>query len=428
MSNTGRGSGFTFVYLLIGLCTKTVIAFLLQYKLDSYPKYSRHKLYYADSDERNPIIVTVPPKRDIFSNEVHDLKLNEVEGELLYNGRVNKSHYSLASKLHVTDVPLSQEGFNQHPIHVFGHRGSPYTALENTSRSFIHAAQAGADGIELDVFLLKCGTLVVFHGSGGDENPGLLHSYCGVEGSILDFTAEEARRLLTFNKNFDEFGCGPNQITHPDDSKSKLPHYCYVHTLEEVLTTLGDHPDVSPKLKIKIELKGPNTAAPAVQLVQKLKMKHRCQYSSFDHSLIAEVRMLDADAITGALFASQVPDDFVERCIAVGASEVHFKYDTCSYERVQVAHAAGLTTMAWFRGPIGMKDDYLNKYFDVGNEDEAMYTTVLRSGVTSMCVNRPGILVNALKKTQGVESHRHIWHDQTLARSDMEIVNKIHPE
>lgn len=121
-------------------------------------------------------------------------------------------------------------------------------------------------------------------------------------------------------------------------------------------------------------------------------MEHQCQYSSFDHSRIAEVRGLDAGAVTGALFASHVPDDFVQRCFAVGASEVHFKYDTCTYERVQEAHIAGLNTMAWFRGPAGMGDDATKKYFDVGNEDESMYEAVLRSGVQSMCVNRPDVM------------------------------------
>ena len=53
-----------------------------------------------------------------------------------------------------------------YPIKVIGHRGSPFKYLENTSLGFINAAQVGADGVELDVFLLKCGTLVVFHGSG----------------------------------------------------------------------------------------------------------------------------------------------------------------------------------------------------------------------------------------------------------------------
>jgi len=72
----------------------------------------------------------------------------------------------------------------KHKIEIIGHRGSPYTALENTARSFLHAAQAGADGVELDVFLLKCGTLVVFHGSGSDDTPGLLNSYCDIPGSM----------------------------------------------------------------------------------------------------------------------------------------------------------------------------------------------------------------------------------------------------
>lgn len=203
--------------------------------------------------------------------------------------------------------------------------------------------------------------------------------------------------MLTFNKHFDEFGCGPREITHPGEGSPGRPHYCYVHTLEEVLTTLRDRPDVPPDFAVKIELKGPGTAAPTLELVRKLKMERRCRYSSFDHARVAEVRALDADAITGALFASEVPDDFVERCAAAGADEVHFKYDTCTYERVQAAHGAGLDTMAWFRGPVGMKSDCLNKYFDVGNEDEAMYRTVLASGVKSMCVNRPEVLVKTME-------------------------------
>jgi hypothetical protein len=72
----------------------------------------------------------------------------------------------------------------KHKVQIIGHRGSPYTALENTSRSFLHALQAGADGVELDVFLLKCGTLVVFHGSGNDATQGQLDSYCGIPGSM----------------------------------------------------------------------------------------------------------------------------------------------------------------------------------------------------------------------------------------------------
>jgi len=275
---------------------------------------------------------------------------------------------------------------------VIGHRGSLYTALENTSRSFIHAAQAGADGIELDVFLLKCGTLVVFHGTGSDQSPGLLKSYCGIDGSILDYTAEEARKLLTFNKDSDEFGCGADLIT--DDTH--CDHYCYVHTLEEVLLTLRDHPDVKPDFVIKIELKGPGTAFPSVELVKKHNMMHRCQFASFNHTRIAEVKSFAPDAITGALWAD-LPDDFLERCLQVQANEVHFRYDTCTPKNVKTAHKAGLGTMAWFRGPKAMTSD-ASKYHDCGNEDVAMYKVVLQTGVGSLCANRPSIALEAVSE------------------------------
>ncbi len=228
----------------------------------------------------------------------------------------------------------------------------------------------------------------------------------------LDYTAEEAKQTLSFNKNFAEFGCGPCFITHPDDMATEsigeehISHYCYIHTLEEVLITLRDHPDVPPTLTIKIELKGHGTAQPAVKLVEKLNMMHRCHYSSFDHSKIAEVRAFCPDAVTGVLFADDVPDDFVERAISVGASEVHLKYDTCTYSRIQKAHSAGLGTMAWFRGPRGMSED-TSKYRDVGNEDESMYEVVLASGVRSMCVNRPDIMAQLAEKLQ----RRIVWNE-----------------
>ena len=56
--------------------------------------------------------------------------------------------------------------------------------------------------------------------------------------------------------------------------------------------------------------------------------------------------------------------------------------------------------MAWFRGPIGMREDTTTKYQDVGNEDEFMYEVVIRSGVRSMCVNRPDVMSKLADKLQ----------------------------
>jgi glycerophosphoryl diester phosphodiesterase len=199
--------------------------------------------------------------------------------------------------------------------------------------------------------------------------------------------------MLSFDESYEGFVCGPSEMTRPGDD----PHHCRVHTLEEVLATLRDHPDVPSDFIVYVELKGPGTAIPVVELVERLDVGRMCRYSSFDHSRIAEVREMDQRAVTGALFSGRVPDDFVDAAIAVRANEIHLRYDACTYERVREAHRAGLNTMAWFRGPSGMREDCSTKYFDVGNEDASMYRTVLRSGVGSMCVNRPDVMVKVLE-------------------------------
>lgn len=210
----------------------------------------------------------------------------------------------------------------------------------------------------------------------------------------LDYTSDEAVRLLTFDEGYDGFVCGPSEMTRPGDD----PHLCRVHTLEEVLATLRDHPGVPPGFVVYVELKGPGTSIPAVELVGRMDVgRMRVRYSSFDHSRIVEVREADERAVTGALFSGRVPDDFVEAAIAAGADEVHLRYDTCTYDRVREAHRAGLNTMAWFRSPLGMREDCSTSYIDVGNEDESMYRTVLRSGVGSVCVNRPDVMVKVLE-------------------------------
>ena len=280
---------------------------------------------------------------------------------------------------------------------VIGHRGSPYRAIENTRQSFLIAAEQGCDGVELDVFRVKCGTLVVFHGSDGSnhERPGGLKDYCNVDGCILDYTAQEARELLTFNPSFDEFGCGSDFIlAHAKDT--------YIPTLRQVLLDAK-----TSGILVKIELKGPNTALPTLEIVEELGMVDQCHYSSFYHREIQTVRELRPEKRTdgsfryrtGALF-DQVPDNFIDLAKAVGASEIHLKYSTCTLERVQAIHDAGLDSMAWMRGPMGMQYDILNIFDDVGNEDDHMYSILIATGVRNLCVNRPERLVDFLRRNQ----------------------------
>ena len=48
-------------------------------------------------------------------------------------------------------------------LQVIAHRGFSAVAPENTMAAFRQAAEAGADGIELDVHLTKDGEVVVIH-------------------------------------------------------------------------------------------------------------------------------------------------------------------------------------------------------------------------------------------------------------------------
>jgi glycerophosphoryl diester phosphodiesterase len=358
-----------------------------------------------------PILKKEEYKKTTFISEmssvaVHRNFVDEQVNESSFLGAINgydldQDPTSVTPPLFRNDVPL--EGSLQRILgvdnasmrfipQVVGHRGAPYMEMENTRIGFQVAADIGCDAVELDVFLLKCGTLVVFHGGGSDDNPGCLRDYCCIEGNILDYTAEEARSLK-FNPSFEDFGCPPHKITDCDIS-------C-IPTLEEVLLDAK-----KTGITVKIELKGPGTPEPVLELVERLDMVEKCHYSSFDHSRISRIRELRPQRCpngfhiyrTGALFGSHVPDDFVSLSLEVGASEVHLKYDTCTTSRVTEIHASGMGSMAWFRGPMGMKEDVTHKYRDLGNEDEAMYLAVMKTGVGSLCVNRPNVLVDLVGK------------------------------
>eukprot|EP00537_Pseudo-nitzschia_pungens_P001647 CAMPEP_0172365134 /NCGR_PEP_ID=MMETSP1060-20121228/8111_1 /TAXON_ID=37318 /ORGANISM="Pseudo-nitzschia pungens, Strain cf. cingulata" /LENGTH=460 /DNA_ID=CAMNT_0013088333 /DNA_START=294 /DNA_END=1676 /DNA_ORIENTATION=+ len=340
-------------------------------------------------------------------------------------------HFSLRRVLNVADTPYNptaEELLLKFPK-VVGHRGCLYLELENTREGFSRCHDMGCEAVELDVFKVRRRsgarssskddtTLVVFHGGGTDENPGDLLDYCRIDGSILDYNYEtEIREKLTFNPDYSEFPCPIEKIRDGE-----------IPTLEEVLLDAkrkNSDPN-QKKMHFKIELKGPDVVEDVLDLVDALGVADMCSYSSFDLQKLHLVRELRPGRCpmtgeylykTGALFnhidacGKSLDDDYyappptigagknwgdfniVERALAVGATEIHLKYDTCTKPLIDRIHAAGLGSMAWFRGPIGMGEDCSSKYFDVGNEDLAMYETVLRTGVQQLCVNKPDVLI-----------------------------------
>jgi glycerophosphoryl diester phosphodiesterase len=241
----------------------------------------------------------------------------------------------------------------------------------------------GTDAVELDVFLLKCGTLVVFHGRG---NYGDLDVCCFRPGNIFDLTYEQALEL-EFNPDYEEFSC-------PSDStlKGKIP------TLEQVLVDAK-----KSGLHIKIEFKGENPVDSTLEVAERLDMIAQCTFSCFDLSRIAHLRRLRPNRNvykTGALF-DNIPQDYLQQAEQAGATEIHLRYDTITPQIISAVHEAGFGSMIWMRGPIGMTKDCLENYWDVGNEDESMYDALLRTGVQQMCINKPDVLIGLRNKLNG---------------------------
>lgn len=92
---------------------------------------------------------------------------------------------------------------------VYGHRGAPRVALENTMESFDAAEAAGVDGIEFDIRVTSCGELVIHHGPDFHEE--------GRQFMISTLTLREIRerrpeaggtvyRIPTLREVFDRFG------------------------------------------------------------------------------------------------------------------------------------------------------------------------------------------------------------------------------
>lgn len=120
------------------------------------------------------------------------------------------------------------------PLNI-GHRGAMGHETENTIASVKKALELNVDMIEIDVFLIKSGELVVFH----DE---LLDSLTNTSGKIEDFTLEELQKVVV-NGNH------------------------HIPTLEKVIET------IDRKVPLNIELKGKNTAAPTFKLLEKFYQK-----------------------------------------------------------------------------------------------------------------------------------------------------------
>ncbi len=196
---------------------------------------------------------------------------------------------------------------------IYGHRGAAGLVAENTLESITKALELGVDGIEIDIHCCKTGELVVIH----DET---LDRTTDGKGDVLDYTLSELRQCKT------EEGFG-------------------IPTLQEVLDLING------QCELNVELKGENTAIPAIKLLEKYIKNTDWSYehfiiSSFDHSQLFQIKQVTSKFKLGVL-----SEENITQALPIAedleAFSIHPPIGTLTEDKVVLAKEQGYKVYVW---------------------------------------------------------------------------------
>jgi glycerophosphoryl diester phosphodiesterase len=187
------------------------------------------------------------------------------------------------------------------------HRGASGYKPENSMTAFKKAIKLKADFIELDVQNCKNMELVVIHDDTVDRTT-------NGKGKVAEKTTDELKELG-------------------------------IPTLEEVLNL------IEGKIKINVELKGPNTAQSTADIIKKYVKERGWRYddfivSSFNHEELQKFKKLIPDVEAGALTENDLKG-FVKHAQKMGANSINVSINKISKKFVQEAHNSGLKVFVW---------------------------------------------------------------------------------
>jgi glycerophosphoryl diester phosphodiesterase len=249
---------------------------------------------------------------------------------------------------------------------ILGHRGSSAVAPENTLAAFTRCINDGADGFEFDVRLARDRTPVVIHDA-------TLERTAGKRLAISDLTSAELGKVdigSWFNRRF------------PDKELDEYRHEA-VPTLAQVFDLIAGTTQL-----LDIEMKcekdeSPQLAAAVVRLIKKYSLTGQVVVSSFDLSAIAEVKLLDPEIRTAALFQPRVkrPSSLLRRmrtidlAIEVQADELALHHTLVSKRVIEKASSAGLPVVVWTVDSV------------------SWISRAQKLGITGLITNDPAVLV-----------------------------------
>lgn len=195
----------------------------------------------------------------------------------------------------------------------FGHRGAKGYVIENTLASFQKALDLNVHGIELDVHVCVSGELVVFHDF-------TLDRMTNGSGEIQNFSLDELKIL-------------------------KVNNTCEIPTLEEVLNL------IERKCKVNIELKGHDTAKPAVKIIEKFVHERNWKMedfivSSFQRDELYKVSQLNSNIPLAVLTQASV-EQAMEWADEFSAKYIHPHFSLLTEDNCKVANEKGFMINTW---------------------------------------------------------------------------------
>ncbi|MCQ0111737.1 glycerophosphodiester phosphodiesterase [Zhouia amylolytica] len=194
-----------------------------------------------------------------------------------------------------------------------GHRGAAGYETENSIPSIKKAIDLGVDAIEIDVFKIKSGEVVVFH----DDN---LKRLAGIDVHIEDLTLEDLNKV--------QFKNG-----------SQIPQ------LHQVLDIIDN------KVRLNIELKGANTAEPVHAIIQDYITSKNWStesfiISSFKWDELKKMRALDKNVPIAVLISGD-PLNALDLADELKAEAINPHYKKLTGVNVEVIQERGFKVYPW---------------------------------------------------------------------------------
>lgn len=341
--------------------------------------------------------------------------MKKLSKKLLFSGLAALTIYSGFNNI---DISTTYAKVNYDVFDLEAHRGGRDVRPENTLYSYAYAIELGATSIECDMQLTKDGQIVMSHNPilnsdiTRDENGNY------IENNKYDIRLMTVDELKKFDVGVMDPNCGEYYDLH---GKTQFTYDAKIPTLEELMQLIQSYGDKN--IVLNIETKSyPDPASAGYKnnadpkkfvevfnnIVKKYDMEDRVVLQSFDWQTLIEMKKLNPNISTSALWQKQPSwgrdseslrryekkkspwlggldiKDYqgnpVKAAHAIGADIISPYYTEISKQDVDEAHSLGMKVVPW----------------TVNNEKDM--NMLLDMGVDGIISDKPWLLKQVLEK------------------------------